>query len=732
MSTTNEVWIAKNGKLHRLDLPEDTALLPTFQANDRTKPDSIQSEYSAEFEAAGTSHNHWLLGQAAASQPQQGQAYVRVPAVLTSGGVETMPLALLYIKGFKGGRYQLQLAGGNRRLIEALGEKMLSDLNFARFDHAWLPPAIADGLSYNHWATMGWGYELYDRGKPIDFENIDPFTLYPSVSAELVQAQILADAGFTADSLAGEPLFAQLNVPTPNPYVYPQKFREERALQAGLIMSRAGYGNGPFHTGEFYAERLQLAFTSLKPYYAPTAGATYSGKVYTADTLGYYDLSASLLLDYGCDKIRPGKVSCKVMLYVNGQPVHDTNGNAIGEDEHARVGDYVEETFTPSLKRYLLHPGDTVSLHWQGDDWPTNGFGPYDQRWGLADTSGGQHTVKTDLAGTQVLYKPATFTVELLEEFPQGGIVKLQQWLPEMKQLDFLKTYMLLGGLTIQTDDYRPHLHLAPGYKLLGNIGKARNWTRKRDAFAVPGRLPERDLAFRFGSYGQRNVLKWAEDDSVSAGYGDGQLFVADEVLATEYELATLPFAASEASPTVPSVLRILNFKIDSITADTLTYSTAEAKPRLTLRPSTPVQSAQVVLTPAYTDSSNVQHPAVKQAVTTTFSYFAGIDVGLQLNGPVLTTYWADLRAMLDQSRYLVENYRLTPQDITELDFSVPIWDGVLDDFFAVSAVGEYDARRAVEVKLCRINAKFLPAPAVPGEGVEFETESDFYPAEFY
>ena len=124
MGTTNEVWIPKNGKLHRLDLPEDATLLPTFQANDRTKPDSIQSEYSPEFEAAGTAHNHWLLGQAAASQPSQGHAYVRVPAVLTSGGVETMPLALLYIKGFKGGCYQLQLAGGNRRLIEALGNTL--------------------------------------------------------------------------------------------------------------------------------------------------------------------------------------------------------------------------------------------------------------------------------------------------------------------------------------------------------------------------------------------------------------------------------------------------------------------------------------------------------------------------------------------------------------------------------------------------------------------------------
>ena len=728
MSTTNEVWIPKNGKLHRLDLPEDTALLPTFQANDRTKPDSIQSEYSPEFEAAGTSHNHWLLGHAAASQPSQGQAYVRVPAVLTSGGVETMPLALLYIKGFKDGRYQLQLAGGNRRLIEAIGEKTLADLDLTRFDHAWLPPAIADGLSYGHWAANGWGYEVYDRGKPIDFENLEPFTLYPSVSAELVRAQILADAGFTADSLLSEPLFAQLNVPTANPYVYPGKFREARGLHAGPIVVANGLPQLE-HTAEFVPERFNFTFTGLVPYHAPTAGASYISGVYTVQTLGYYNLSASLLLNYGCDSRRAGEVSCKVMLYVNGQPVTAANGNPIGFEQHPRVGSYVEETFTPTLSHFLLHPGDTVSLWWQGDDWPTTLGGPYDQRWRLAALYP-DNAADVGLPGNLRLYTKATFTVELLEEFPQGGMVKLQQWLPEMKQLDFIKAYMVLGGLTIQTDDYRPHLHLAPGYQLLANVARARNWTKKRDAYVAPGRLPERDLAFRFGEYGQRNVLKWVEDESVSPGYGDGQIFVADEVLPTEYELATLPFAASEASPTVPSVLRILNFKIDSITASPLTYSTVEAKPRLALRPATPPQSGQLILTPTYIDGNNVAHPAIKQAITTTFSYFAGIDVGLQLNGPVLTTYWADLRAMLDQSRYLTEYYRLTPQDIAELDFSIPIWDGLLGDYFAVSAVGEYDARRPVEVKLCRINTKFLPAPSVPGDEVEFSTE--FYNSEFY
>ncbi|WP_223654384.1 hypothetical protein [Hymenobacter psoromatis] len=92
MSTTaNEIWLAGE----RLDLDSETQLLPTLQANDRTKLESIQSDYSPEFSVPGNAYNHRLLRHAASSQPTQGAAYRHVPCVLTSGGVETLPLALI-------------------------------------------------------------------------------------------------------------------------------------------------------------------------------------------------------------------------------------------------------------------------------------------------------------------------------------------------------------------------------------------------------------------------------------------------------------------------------------------------------------------------------------------------------------------------------------------------------------------------------------------------------------
>lgn len=725
MSTTNEIWIAKNGKLHRLDLLEDTALLPTFQSNDRTKPESLQSDYSPEFEATGTAHNHWLLGHAAASQPLAGSAYMRAPCVLTSGGVETLPIALLYIKGFKQGRYQLQLFGGNRRLVEALGDKKLSDLDLNRFNHNWTADEVLAGLPFEHWKAEGWGYEVYDRGKPLDLQKLDPFTLYPACSGDLVFRQILTDAGFTADSLLAEPLAAQLDVPTANPYEYPQAYRDARQLTAGYFFE--GSTTDPKylrHTGGFALERLNFSFTERKPYHAPagTTGATYFAGRYVADTIGFYDLSASIPTRFGCNDLAPGKVRVKFMLLVNGQHIFDSTGAELGKDEEENGKGYITKTFNLKLSRYLLHANDVVELAWQGDEiGGALGIKPNDPLWAI-----GPHGALLPLGNNLFLSSEVKFSVTLLAEFPPGGLVRLQDWLPDIKQLDYVKAYMELLGLTIQVDAYEPHLHLATGNKLLANVSRAKKWTHRRDSYAQPGRLPERDLAFRFGSYGQRNVLKWTEDENVTKGYGDGTITVADEVLPASYDLATLPFAATEASPVLRSLLRILNFEAQDFAASPIVYNSIEAKPRLTLRTAERELACELITTPA-TD----RWPAVTASVTTTAAIFDGPVVSLVLDRTVLTTYWADLRAMLDQARYLVEYYRLTPQDIAELDFSVPIWDSILGDYFAVSVVGEYDARRPVEVRLARLNAKYLPAPAMPSEDSEF-WEEEFYNVEFY
>jgi hypothetical protein len=191
MSTGNEVWINTGRRLEQLDLFEDTALLPTFQANDRTRPSTIQSSYSPEFEVPATTKNHRLLNHSVSAQTIEGQPYRRMKAILASGGVEILPNAILFIKGYQEDRYQLQIIGGNINFVQAPGNKKLSDLtSLSAYDHHWTPENILERLPFDHWKASGYGYEVYDRGKPLDLQNLDPYTLYPSCSANLVRCGI--------------------------------------------------------------------------------------------------------------------------------------------------------------------------------------------------------------------------------------------------------------------------------------------------------------------------------------------------------------------------------------------------------------------------------------------------------------------------------------------------------------------------------------------------------------
>jgi hypothetical protein len=721
MSTTaNAIYLRHSGHLVALDLDGDTQLLPSFQANDRTKPDSIQSDYSPEFSVPGTAKNHRLLDHAAASQPAQGSAYKRVPAVLTSGGVETLPLALLLIKGYSEGRYNLQLVGGNRRLVEALGDKKLSDLDLSRFDHYWTPATIAVTIDYPHWRDFGWGYEVYERGKPVDLQNLDPYTLYPSCSADLVLRQIVADAGFTADSLLTEPLFAQLNVPSANPFTFDSDFIKDRSLKAGFE-----------HTGHWYRddefqEVAPFNFTARKPFsLGAAAGAAGStANRFVVPTLGYYDLDVSIATYFGCNKRLFGEVSMKVLLRKNGAPLLNDDGSEVKAED--RFKGYKNITLAVNKKGVLLQPGDVIDVRVQGDKWPDGQFDPDQPQWyiGTRVVSFGGIPVPP-FSGVE----PAvSWSVNLQPTFPPGGLVRLAEWLPAgMKQLDFLKSMMLLLGLTITVDAYTPHIHFSPGNRPLSRVYEALNWTAKRDAATVPGRTPERNLAYRLGDYGQSSVLKWKEDENVTKGYGDGEIKILDEVLPTDYEIATLPFAATEASPATPSLLRILNFEAQDVSAKPIVYSDVNVQPRLTLRPPGPDIAGQLVMVPG-TDTT----PAVLVGFSSTASYFDSSVLSLELNKTVLQTYWADMRSLLDETRVLTERFRITAQDIAELDYSRPIWLEDFGDYFLLSKVSEFDARRPTEVVLIRINNKHLPPPTVPPAGQKEWHALEWYRGEWW
>lgn len=693
----------------------DSLILPSFQVSDLLSPSTIQSDFSPEFSVPATTRNHALLGQAAVDGNAARVPYRSLANVtLRSEGIEIMPRARMFVKGYEDSQYQLQLFAGNRRFVEALGEKTLRELDFSRFNHPWTLPNIASRCDAAYWDSHGWGYELFDRGKPLNLLKVDPYQLFPTLSANLIWEQIRTDAGFGASPWES-PLLDKLLVPATVPAQLSEEFREARRLRVGL-------GAGHEDDGEPSSGRSDVVRTIpfddyLRPIgnvppIVPTTALVYDPLTFSwrADQVVYVKASARtvILIDYS--DIRLGRAQGRVELHVNGQRVVEGEDVVATTDQVYSVG--------VSTEQLLLQPGDrlTAVLVLSGvGNAPVDKWGYRIFRDSVFQVSG--QSIPVD-----------KFEVDVLPTLPPGGAIQLADWLPDMKQLDFFKTLVQLGGLNVQCDAYEDYMYLNPSRTILDNVENAHDWTAKRDTPHAPAGAA-RKVAYRYGSFGQRNWLRYAEDELVTKHYGDGYFLLADDSLPTVYEMLRLPFAATENSKDMPGLLRIQLYKLrenEDPFAPT-EYDLVTPKPRLTL-----VSGRTLAVTLSETRQVNGREVVSSRSVVLPVSHFADTDEeeSLDAHTYVLPVSWAGLQAQLTDCRHHTERYRLSPRDLAAFleNTCRPVWDGVLKGYFSVSAISEYSALRPVEVQMLRLHPSFLtaPAPRPDREGLEWAGE-EFY-----
>lgn len=126
------------------------------------------------------------------------------------------------------------------------------------------------------------------------------------------------------------------------------------------------------------------------------------------------------------------------------------------------------------------------------------------------------------------------------KEIPFGSVFPLGVNLPDIKQIDFLKSIMQMMCLFAHPDTDNPNLiNLYSIDTLYNNKVNARDWTNK-----LLSRVPE-EQKFTFGSYSKQNWMRYKEDDTVSIN-ADDYLTVDNEYLETSQDLFTLSFSATD------------------------------------------------------------------------------------------------------------------------------------------------------------------------------------------
>jgi hypothetical protein len=708
----------------------------TKQDNNILQPSSVQASFSTTISLPADVATHKRLEQPQLGTSLSDAPYAGTAVALEASGVEVLPGAQLRLDDYtpRAG-YTGRLLAGNKSFYDLLvgpdGDKLLRDLDLSAFDHDWSLAAVAAGAGHTSW-QQGYVYDLYDRGlgaPPLPAAGSSKLYeagYWPTAYARAVWEAIFLGAGvkWSGDLPA---IFDTALLPAAQPYGYSAQVRADHELVAGYAPS--------FQRQRFYDEQdARLAVTWVQPYQRqasvnpPAPAVNYQdlhqgGAVsfdpatnsYTINLLGFYDLKAEQDVAIYCNTVLPGEVSATLEVRVNGQ--------LVGNDDSIRGAGNLDTTLTALAERQLLFPGDTIAGHYKFDRWSGTGGGPFDESWDLLPNG--------------------RLTVQLLADFPPSGRVRLQDWLPDMSQKDFVKGIIQLYGLTQTTDPYTGAVLFRRTAAVLDKQpGGGADWSELRD-----GSQPAK-RSWKLGDFAQRNWFRWKADESntayqqaqfeqshigqpwnadaakaaalaFAAGYldngaGDTSLDVAKDVL-------TLPFAATLAGAEGLLLLPywkpkkgtdyLADLQVIQDALDDGTYSQAEAEAARAkaLADDFDTQEPEPRLVYQRADLRLVQlvdDVGATQQVAMRLSYFVDVNQpeDFDFTRSLLPLYYPHLAAALARPLVLRPYVYLSAADVVAFDQLVPVW---LDDeqaWFFVNKVDAWeDSQPSTAVELIRL-----------------------------
>lgn len=463
----------------------NTAIALTFQANDITKPDSIQSNYSNTFALPDTPYNRLLLGFANLVNAVTDSPYKKLDVQVFSSGREVVPYGKgQLVEHVEDERFDLQVLSGNRDLFAEIEGKSIRDLDLSAYNHQWTSGAVIGSASHNY--TNGYIYDIVNRG--IENQNIESKWTYflPSTFARIIWDAIFSEAGFSYEWPEMPEVFNSFIITPGQPFGYGEKFIKARSSKASRFPSVDIERNHSNASGAPLKEWIifdddssdNSVYDGEQNNYNPTTGW------YTADTYMYVNVTFQLRFDL---RVVNGKVKAKVFLGINGDgALYNTEqffGNGIFSQN------YPNQVFTHTFERVLLSPGDTLQLYVEITD----------------DSTIFDYEVKL------YLDKPGTFMqVDVLEEFPPLGQVVLADWLPDMSQKDFLKAFKKLFDLTFQPDLHLDLIKIGGFSGLITGISSAVDLTSRVNMLSKPSHR------YLYDSFAKVNHFKWKAESNES------------------------------------------------------------------------------------------------------------------------------------------------------------------------------------------------------------------------
>lgn len=719
-----ELLILKNGEYITLDLGADTPAM-VLQVNTLIELKDINTSYSQSLTLPKSNVNCDAFDYANDFHARSNFPYAVYPCMLYCDGMQLIPEGFrLVVKSVGDGGFRCQITSRVNGLFTALGELAMSDLGLPLIPYTIeeIQASVNGGrdyvfaLSRSHYIEKddNFLYGFSDRpteagrreyGYGLTMVN----SFWPYFRLYRLVEKIFAAQGYTVDtSVTDKPGYKDVYVSLADMKPSETSFAPMAARVDATISAPSELPAYMLRDGVITANYGTLDSVSLRT--PEPVGEDYNvrtpGKVYTATdhVVIKVQLSTESLSDFRVRyRIRRyGFIVTGTQPVLENPVIREWENNTKIEVDLSKADFATLKNGTWESDAIELSPGEKVCIEANLTSAPP----------GASLTTRMQ--VVFDAEGGKV---------------PAGGIIDPGINFDFKNQLEAVKLFIQLHGLTVQVDFESKVVHMHPFGELVrrAQSGTFVDWTDKTDQSKKP------ETVFTIDGYMQHNVIRYKKNDFLdfqdagsldvgNANLPDSRVMIDLSPLSSRNRITGSPVIGQQA------IRQLFN-----------------------IRPHYTIGSMEVVVYVAYDDEGGSVWPQTSVAVGAylrnycpLFKYTAAgmhicemvpLTVGaedmrigylpynmqppatakkLLSNAQVATyipvshfigNYYAELQdRVLNKVRVVTDYFYLTPEDISKLDLFTPVYVGKYGQYFYIQKIDNYNAGRVTKVSLIAIN----------------------------
>jgi hypothetical protein len=647
-----------------LDLLPSTVVGLTKQVNDIAELKNRNADYTNQFKIPATARNVSAIDSVHVVPSVTRTPYRKLPAKLVVSGIENV--GYIVINSVSKKYFECVFYSGNVNFFDLIKGKKLSDLDLSDAEHAWtLANVTASRL--NEWDDGHYIYPIVDTVSNNNFFNTqlslaDWRALTPWLFIKYIFNKIFESVGFTAEGTFLESdRFKNLitNLEANHPQLnnirwaanvnavtaFPQNAGVEQNSNNIRFFNVIEDTNTQTHT-------LVVGNTNPNTFtFRPDFEGTYSFNLHInvvtnfPEKIARYEVCIYDATNPGTDLLRT------VKTFVPGI-------------------DFVNHNFTLPIENIKMTADECMSVRMF--------FYPL--------TPATHHN--------QFFIQPDTFlrlTDSVYESVQPGLTWKIQENMYDMEQLEFIKAICQRFCLIPDTDSYINKVRFYQFGEIVNNIPIARDWSDKISK--------ENKITFRDSSYARRNWLRYeqSEETPKELFYGDAAFDIDDEVLPNEKDILTLKFKSSK------NIIRLKGKLVPVVQFH------SETNPEVGVFANK--VGARILMLNRDADTPDIgltEYPAVLPM----YVYSDNIPMAFFDNNSLddltwrsaIVTDYEDLVRVLQLYKCSFETMYLKAQDVSDFDFSIPVYIDRYSSYFYVNKISNWIDGKPTTVELIKIN----------------------------